>query len=342
FFAQRTAAGAVALLLARRTAVLAQAGRRTAAGWHVAAMAVLVLLVAGEGAARAVNVISPHIQGAPTRSAALWTSRYVSLNRDGFRDTDWRAAASKQLRIVALGDSFTFGYGINRAEDRFTEVAERSLATGGWPIRVFNASRPDAHTRDEIDILDTATQLGAQLVVVAYVFNDIDEAAPPPPDPIFGRGGRFHQRDLARMVLSTSHLANEFILRLRAVALNGRGDHYLEAYRDGATLNAHLDTLAALAQKARAAHAEFRLVPFDIEPRRSAEYLARDVAFLSACESRGISTWNLLHTFDGAAYDDLIVNKWDHHPNVLAHRSFGLALADRIAHDSTLSQLRNP
>jgi hypothetical protein len=80
----------------------------------------------------------------------------VTLNRDGFRDRDHAPeVAAGVRRLLVVGDSFAFGIGLESIEDRFGErVRDRLSVATHVPWESMNASRPDSHTRQEIEYLD--------------------------------------------------------------------------------------------------------------------------------------------------------------------------------------------
>src|SRR6267154_6866997 len=106
----------------------------------------------------------------------LWTRRYVSLNSEGFRDADHSKAVDPAvLRLFVVGDSFAYGEGIKRTADRFGEqLAGRLAAATGKSWVSMNASRGGTHTLDHIEFLRRMLPYRPRLVVLLYVFNDID------------------------------------------------------------------------------------------------------------------------------------------------------------------------
>ncbi|MGH7703750.1 MAG: SGNH/GDSL hydrolase family protein [Gemmatimonadales bacterium] len=77
------------------------------------------------------------------------------------------------IRILTLGDSFTWGYFVARTEDTWPSVLERTLKARGWRVEVINLGRNGASSVDELSLMD---QLGWQyqpdLVILQYTLND--------------------------------------------------------------------------------------------------------------------------------------------------------------------------
>ena len=81
------------------------------------------------------------------------------------------AAAAETVRIVALGDSLTAGYGLN-GEDSFPAVLEAKLRERGHDIEVANAGVSGDTTRGGLERLDWAVPDGTDAVIVELGAND--------------------------------------------------------------------------------------------------------------------------------------------------------------------------
>ena len=57
-----------------------------------------------------------------------WVRKFIQYNRDGFRDNDYATTKPRdKFRILAVGDSYAFGHGIERLEDTFPKKLEKLL-----------------------------------------------------------------------------------------------------------------------------------------------------------------------------------------------------------------------
>lgn len=72
----------------------------------------------------------------------------VRVNSQGFRDENFNFSNPKDKRIMVLGDSFTYGVGLNRSE-RFTELLEQKMED----TQVINAGIPGAGIKDYYQLL---------------------------------------------------------------------------------------------------------------------------------------------------------------------------------------------
>lgn len=81
------------------------------------------------------------------------------------------AAAADTVRIVALGDSLTAGYGLE-AQDSFPAVLEAELKSRGHDVEVVNAGVSGDTTRGGLERLDWAIGDDADAVIVELGAND--------------------------------------------------------------------------------------------------------------------------------------------------------------------------
>ena len=101
----------------------------------------------------------------------------VRINSQGFRDREYHAKKPDQVvRVVGIGDSVMFGWGVEEAES-FLGVAEARLnsAQTSHKYEIINCAAPGYNTTMEVATLeDKGLGFQPDLVVVSYVANDID------------------------------------------------------------------------------------------------------------------------------------------------------------------------
>lgn len=95
------------------------------------------------------------------------------VNADGFRDRDYPIERSDALRIVAIGDSVTFGRGVP-LEEAWSEVLEERLNSGPGPeVEVLNLGVGGYNTRQEVEWYEVkGSKYAPDLIIVAFVLND--------------------------------------------------------------------------------------------------------------------------------------------------------------------------
>lgn len=104
--------------------------------------------------------------------AAEYRTR-VETNGDGFRTAhDLRRAEDGRLRIVAAGDSFTFGMGVG-PEESYAALLERQLNQNGVKSEVINLGVIGFSTLQEIALLRRYDFASADFVVLGFVARDV-------------------------------------------------------------------------------------------------------------------------------------------------------------------------
>src|SRR2546423_2473486 len=108
----------------------------------------------------------------------------VQTNSLGFRDREFGLEKRARIRILALGDSFTFGFGVD-GKQAWPKVLEANLRTAGDEVEIANLGRPAGSPRDYAAIAEKAIPLlKPDLVIVAVLQGDdvAQMADPPPPE----------------------------------------------------------------------------------------------------------------------------------------------------------------
>ncbi len=117
----------------------------------------------------------------PNSESAVATPEFetpIRINSHGYRDDEFEAAGPGRLRILAIGDSFTFGYGCTAAE-AYPSVIEARLrdALGPDRIEVINAGFAACNYPDTyyLFLKERGLALDPDLIVVGlFVGNDLD------------------------------------------------------------------------------------------------------------------------------------------------------------------------
>ena len=90
----------------------------------------------------------------------------IRTNRYGFRGEEWRF--DSDLKILILGDSFTFGYGVEE-DGIYPVIVERSLKAEGSLVSVYNAGVPGYGTIHEYSLLTELYEIiQPDVVILAY------------------------------------------------------------------------------------------------------------------------------------------------------------------------------
>jgi hypothetical protein len=299
----------------------------------VSLVSLLVLGVVGEGLVRCWTVIDPEVQAFPTHRTEMWLKRYAQLNAAGFRQGG-RSGSGATRQLLVLGDSYAFGWGIERTRERMGEIVAGALDTAtGTRWDAYNVSRPDLDTRQEIDLLSTTAGVHPDVALIVYVFNDIEYL-----EPMTQRlsiteapSGLLDRLNPQRMLFANSFLAQELYVRGRhaSLVLAGRGTAQ-DPYADSTKVASHLKDVCRLVRATAASGALTALVPLDIAPVLSPRYQARMDNFVRQARAAGIPVLRVDSAFAGHSFADLAVNTLDAHPNELANRLAAQAVSGQL------------
>lgn len=105
----------------------------------------------------------------------FYWGHYNSL---GFRDYEPAPADADVIRVAVLGDSFAMGHGINNIDDTFAQILERDLGPG-YDVNMVAQSGWDS----DIQLYQLQTYpLRPDVVILSYYLNDIDYLLQAPED----------------------------------------------------------------------------------------------------------------------------------------------------------------
>lgn len=97
---------------------------------------------------------------------------FVHVNSMGFRDHEVTLQKTCKYRVLAVGDSFTYGWGVN-IEDAWCKRMERTLREQGMDIEILNLAKPGAGPDEYVEIVaDVVPVLRPDLVLVGVLAGD--------------------------------------------------------------------------------------------------------------------------------------------------------------------------
>jgi lysophospholipase L1-like esterase len=262
------------------------------------------------------------------------------INRHGFRGPDW--SERKQpgtLRLMLLGDSFTFGEGV-RWEDTFGERLEGLLSERlDRPVEVLNVATGGWDTHDEISYLgQRGRAFEPDAILIVYVLNDA--GYPVGVDLWEGFRSAYEPEGW----LKRSYLLSFAFTR---IAREIRGRRYVESMvASSRTRSQSWDLSFALLSQGRLIAeqigAGYGVVLFPFLYRLDADHPFRPLHELvgRACASSGIPFNDLLDAFEGRSYAELWVHPSDQHPNDEGHRIAAEAIARFVLAEDLLPRPR--
>lgn len=107
----------------------------------------------------------------------------VKTNSLGFRDREFSDQKNARIRILALGDSFTYGWGVE-IDQSWPKILEQRLRSAGLDAEVANLGKPAGSPRSYADIAEKAVPaLKPDILVVAVLQGDDLAQMELPPQP---------------------------------------------------------------------------------------------------------------------------------------------------------------
>ena len=254
------------------------------------------------------------------RITERWLQRHYQLNNFGTRDNldyEPRIRAGKR-RLTIVGDSFTAGHGVKDINQRFGNLLRRQLSH--WEVHVMARN---GHETD--DILPRIRGLHHQgyefdVVLLAYNLNDIAYL-------VDDREAIYDE--IERIKTSQNYFVhNSYFLNTLWTRWSMQSDprianyyHFVRAAYQSEAWVTHMDSLKTLHDDLRSMTNEFMVATIPFFSDLSETY------FFKSVHTQLDSFWNSMQvphldlgpTFYHQHEQDLMVNKFDPHPNEDAH-----------------------
>jgi lysophospholipase L1-like esterase len=251
----------------------------------------------------------------------------VQHNSRGFRDREFPLEKpAGELRVLALGDSFTYGQGVGQ-DDAWPQVLERAIASErGGSVEVINAGFCSGHTPHYYAPWLAADGLAFQpdLVIVGLCLNDLSPFIPMMAyDPAAVGAEEPWLRGSALLGLLQRKLAQ------RRLAVERRD--FADLVRaDGAEWERTQAGLLDMHQRLREKGIDFVVAIFPMLSQLGPSYSYGGLHEMvrAFCAERGILCVDLLPRFLGRDEFALWVHASDQHPNDVGHRLMAEAIHD--------------
>ncbi len=316
-----------------------------------------ITLVAVEGVLH-FKYLNVQVGGINSPSGVTFYRKYYKLNSWGFRDRErQKAKPNGAFRILALGDSFTFGAGIKFKEDLYTALLEEKLNRAGdhsLHFEVINTGIKGLGTAQQQQYLrEKGLALDPDLVVVGHVLNDAETPELKREIEQRSRSGTFLPARYHQILSSysfTYYLARRNLLGiLQRFSDSGTGltgyDAYLDDLYRGDNLEAFKDVVAALAKTLEDHGLPVLWVSFPRMPHvREVPYpfahvteILEDIALQN--DFRFI---DLLPPILESDAERLTVSAWDGHPNEIIHAIAAEEIYERLIADRLIPTQSHP
>ncbi len=270
-----------------------------------------------------------------------WLALHVEgeENENGFRDRNELTTyvpGGKQ-RIIFLGDSFTAGHGIRRMEDRFTDlIAARLERDKPGKFLVANLALPayDALLVTQLakeELLKKHYEMAA--CVYVYNLNDVDRFDPQTAESLQA----IQNSEPTFFLFRNTYLLNWLYFRMVAFRNTGAQSYYENLRRsyESEPWAKVRDLLKDLQQQCQAQGVDFRMVifPFVNDVGEHYPFRAAHERIVEFCKAEKIPVLDLEPIFRSHANENLVVSRFDAHPNERAHVIAAQAIENQLLAD---------
>lgn len=295
------------------------------------AVTILHVLVIAEVYYRYVFDESDNVFQIPTTQR--WVDRHVQINGFGFRDEHFfPVKAPEETRIGVFGDSFTWGQGIEKREDLYDEVLERSLNQSCPPnrwVKVYNFGKTGSDVNDYWKYLHEYRGFSFDAVVVGYYMNDIDSGKMTRhKNSCYSNVFGFRKLPVLRHLFEQSFALQYWWVRAYTKFVWSQDPdacwRTLNAgeYEDPEIWSRHLATIDQLVNEARKQKSDLVVVIFPYLKFLNGSDPIPKVAdrIEQFLKSRGVPVINLSPILSSYPPDQLVANKHDQHASELVHQ----------------------
>ncbi|MBD2700781.1 SGNH/GDSL hydrolase family protein [Spirosoma sp. BT702] len=265
--------------------------------------------------------VSQSQEGGITLASKIWFERYWPPMTGDYRD-DVKTDTVGKKKVLIVGDSFTAGHGLKRAEERYGNVVAQKLGTQQYVT--YNLGISGSDTRDEFARL---TKFGVKpdVLVLQYFPNDIEKVA------------RDHglipdafrpYSDIPRAFQSLfikSYLLNYLYWQFPHGNFSPFDVYARKAYGTGAIINDHLSDLNQFITYAKLHNAQLYVVlfPFSHNLEKTSEYVKPVVQFFQLNNIPVLEVGKLIGDIEP---NDRVVGRNDGHASAVVNQRVGDAL----------------
>lgn len=254
-----------------------------------------------------------------------WFHRHVQLNPQGFRDAApfTRLIPEGQKRIVFVGDSFTYGHGVEAVADRFSDRVGRLLQQASPDqFVVANLGLPGFGTNDMVPLWQQKvlqTDSRADVAVYSICLNDIEW---------FAKDNLAQNEQIQKLkpvfpLFRDTYFYNQFYLRMQLLRQPAVRDYYgyVQEYYQGEPWKRMRAELLAFHSLLREHKTDLRLVIFPFLHNLGPDYPFLPVhrRIVEFARENQIPVLDLEPVLTPHRTEGLTVNRFDAHPNRRAH-----------------------
>jgi len=276
-----------------------------------------------------------------TKTTQHWFAKHFHRNSLGFRDSiEYELPnSSHRSRVTFLGDSFTAGHGIPNVEDRFANLVREQRPS--YDVHVLAICGWD--TQQEIDALEKICDEGYELdtVVLVYCLNDISDISEEWRKVL----KRIASRSSDNFFVNNSYLCNTLYYRLKAANDPDIADYYqfVEDLYGGETWERQKERLQQLRDDVRRRGGRLLVVTFPFVNALGDDDRYRSIhnQLDEWWKELDVPHLDLLPAYSSYRPDELVVSRYDAHPNERAHAIAAKQIVDFLDRNASRNERRS-
>lgn len=274
----------------------------------------------------------------------------IDINSEGFRDKEYSIEKPvNTVRIIALGDSVGFGWGVN-LEDVYTEVLERKLNEySDKNYEVLNFAVPGYYTAQQLRQLEVKTiKYSPDIILLIYLFNDAEVKSFHPYDRLTLLYRQFNfflkRTSYLHYYLSTAFAETRAKFNEKEILDKSKEKTYtnlLETMFSESSEGWKLsqESLIKIDRLAEENNAKFILVLWpNIQDIKNYPYLEIHKTILDFCRENSIDCVDLLENYKPYADTPMGTGpeKKDGHPDALGHKIIANGIYEKLIKESLI------
>lgn len=263
-----------------------------------------------------------------------WHQRHVIFNAYFYRDRDFTIQKQEGVkRIGVLGDSITFGGGIENVNDRFSNLLEKKLKDSGYKVEVYNLGKPGYDTEGEIAEYQKVKNLDFDIIIWEFFLNDIQPEGKSTGTPIIAKNSQ--TANFVQFFSDKSYFFDFIFWRLSTryqKTFEQLKNADLAQYEDQNILNHHKLIIADFLRELNLENKKVIVVIFPFINLLGPSYPAGDIHQMisSYFKDNEVEVVDLLEDLKNEDPKSLIASRFDAHPNEEVHTLVADKLYEKV------------
>lgn len=278
------------------------------------------------------------------KTTQRWINRHVRINAYSFRNDHFAKDKNpKELRLAAIGDSYTWGYGIKDENMRYSNLIESKLSqdcnSHGSTVKVYNLALPGMGTKEEFSAVTMAHDHQVDGIILGYTLDDPrPNRTPVHTDICYNRIFQYKKRPLLSLLIDNSFAFEYLYVRAFNILFASEftqscwSSSHQAFYQDPEIWIRHLNDLKRIIDYTVQNKIGLAVVIFPNINQLRKDYPLSEVhqRLVDFFTHNQIPVVDLLPPFSKYSLDQLMVNPRDFHANKLGHQIAADSLYEQI------------